>query len=150
MQPFKFMHVRYKFSLLFLKCNKLRRSKSLLLSKNFMTHSITFRRLWLCMSDFSLLIHCLPIEQRITNSTMLKLCHKHWTGKGPLIRFPLHFLVINTREVWPGYHQLPKMKSLGLWLSILWVVALTRHASAEGELETGSEREKRKFTSTFL
>jgi len=35
------------------------------------------------------------------------------------------------------------MKSLGLWLSILWVVALTRHASAEGELETGSEREKR-------
>merc|ERR1719356_523046 len=35
------------------------------------------------------------------------------------------------------------MKSLGLWLSILWVVALTRPASAEGELETGSEREKR-------
>ena len=112
--------------------------------------SQTFRRLKLCMSDFSLLIHCLPIEQRITNTTMLKLWHKRWTGKGLLIHFLLHFLVINTMEVWPGYHQLPKMKSLGLWLSILWVVALTRPASAEGELETGSEREKRKITNFLL
>ena len=38
-----------------------------------------------------------------------------------------------------------KMKSMGIWMSILVVLAVTRRASAEGELETDSERDKRKF-----
>ena len=36
---------------------------------------------------------------------------------------------------------------MGIWMSILVVLAVTRRASAEGELETDSERDKRKFAS---
>ena len=70
--------------------------------------------------------------------------------KRPTDPFSLAFSCYKYYGSVTGYHQLPKMKSLGLWLSVLWVVALTRRASAEGELETESQREKRKFTSTFF